>query len=231
MFQQIAPIYQNKNMRKIIFIEGTPGVGKTTYINQLISQKKASFQWVSSDDVIPENTVRKAIREGKSLTIDEARSIYREKSYFDYCCEHLKIWENFCINNQAGQDDIIIDAGLIQAPLYELIGLYLLSSEQILSHLQKIVDMVKNYFMPELIYIKTPYPDQCIRKAIENQQERRVQWVKGLCVWLEVAPYPMKKGYSRLQGIEQFVIDRASVDIYLIDNLVIDKKIYSRDCV
>ena len=41
----------------------------------------------------------------------------------------------------------------------------------------------------------------------------------------------MHKGYSDLRGVEQFVVDHTLLDDYLIDNLIIEKNIYSRDCV
>lgn len=220
-----------KDMKKIYFIEGTPGVGKTTYINRLLSQNNGQFRKVYSADVVPENMVRKAIKDGQSLSVDEARCIYHKRSYADYRCEHMHIWNDFCVQNQDNQTTLVVDAGLMQAPLYELMGLYLLSPEQICSHTQEIVDIVKQYFIPELVYIKTPHPGRCIRKAIENQQQQRTQWVKGFCTWLEVAPYPLQKGYSDLSGIEQFVADRALVDAYLIDNLMIEKGIRNRDFV
>ena len=34
----------------------------------------------------------------------------------------------------------------------------------------------------------------------------------------------MQKGYSGPCGIEQFVVDRSVIDLYLIDNLFIEKK-------
>lgn len=218
-------------MKKIIFIEGTPGVGKTTYVNRLLAQNNHSFRIIYSADVIPENKVRKAIKEGRTLSLDQARSIYRQRSYADYRQEHLEIWKDFCMRNNSGDDTLIVDAGLIQAPLYELMGLYMLSPEQILSHIQQVVDIVNAHFTAELVYIRTPYPAQCIRNAIRQQQEQRSSWVKGFCTWLEVAPYPMQKGYSGPCGIEQFVVDRSIIDLYLIDNLFVEKKIYSRDCV
>lgn len=205
-------------------------MGKTTYVNHLVSQNPDPFQKVYSADVIPENMVRKAVKEGRRLTLDQARSIYCQRSYEDYRREHLEIWKNFCMRHDSGCDIFIVDAGLIQAPMYELMGLYMLTPEQILLHLQQIVDIVKEHFTAELVYIRTPYPAQCICVAIRQQQERR-SWVKGFFTWLEVAPYPMQKGYSGLSGIEQFVIDRSFIDNYLIENLMIEKKICSRDCV
>ncbi len=198
-------------------------MGKTTYVNRLLAQNTDPFRTIYSADVIPENMVRKAIKEGRTLSLDQARSIYRQRSYADYRRDHLEIWKDFCMRNDSGSGTLIVDAGLIQAPLYELMGLYMLSPEQILSHIQQVVDIVKSHFTAELVYIRTPHPARCIRNAILQQEQRR-SWVKGFCTWLEVAPYPMQKGYSGLCGIEQFVVDRSFIDMYLVDNLFIEKK-------
>lgn len=217
-------------MNKIIFVEGIPGSGKTTLVKELLTAQDQSKSWCSvySADVIPRNMVREEIKHGRSLTIEEARLIYRSRAYATYLEEHLTIWRRFCYENKMLQQDLIVDAGLIQAPLYELMGLYMLSNEEILSHVQRIWDIVKKSFIPELIYLETDSPSACIRTAISRQKEKRKQWVSGFCRWLEIAPYPLEKHYSGIKGIERFVEDRYEVDCFLLRNLEVNKKIRYR---
>lgn len=217
-------------MNKIIFVEGLPGSGKTTLVHELMKTQNMAKCWrsVYSADVIPRNMVREKVKHGQSLTIEEARFLYRSRAYDVYLKEHLSIWEKFCRENETMSQNLIVDAGLIQAPLYELIGLYMLSNEEILAHIQRIWDLVKESFVPELIYLKTDSPSACIRTAIRMQKEQRKQWVSGFCRWLEVAPYPMKKQYSGIRGIEMFVEDRYQVDCFLLHNLKANKKIRYR---
>lgn len=217
-------------MNKIIFVEGIPGSGKTTLVNELIHTQGQSKNWrsVYSADVIPRNMVREEIKRGRFLTVEEARLIYKSRTYASYLEEHLAIWKRFCRENGTLPYDLIVDAGLIQAPLYELLGLYILSNEEILSHIQRIWDIVKRFFVPELIYLQTDSPAACVRAAINRQKEQRKQWVSGFCRWLEVAPYPAGKHYCGLEGIERFIEDRYQVDCFLLYNLEVSKRIFYR---
>lgn len=218
-------------MNRIIFVEGTPGVGKTTLANKMLMHGAGSESLTSiySADVIPVNMVRRAVKEGLKLSLEEARTIYRERPYVEYKKEHMRIWRDFCRQNADLGKDFLVEGGLIQAPLYELMGLYMLPEEEILHHLQETVDIISEAFSPEIIYVKTANPVLCIRKAMEKQKAQRGQWVSGFCRWLDVAPYPMERGYSGTVGIERFVEERSFVDSFLLDHLRIRKNIYTRD--
>ena len=211
-------------MKKIIFVEGVPGAGKTTVVRELLcaAPEAEPLQPVYSSRLIPENLVRSAVKRGRKLTLEEARALYRSRPYDKYREEHRTIWKQFCRENQ-GQNQIA-DAGLIQAPLYELFGLYQLSMEKILTHIQGILDIVTEFFQPELLYIQTDAPALCVRSAMKQQREQRKQWITGFCKWLEVAPFPMEKQYTGRAGIEQFVRDRYPIDCYLTENLKIRKE-------
>lgn len=218
-------------MNRILFFEGVPGVGKTTMMNKLLHSDawKTCPCVVYSSDVLPVNWVRKEIKCGRSLTVEEARVIYRARPYHTYFEEHIEIWKTFCDKNADLQNDFLVDAGLIQATLYELLGLYMLSNADICYHVQCILDVVGEAFIPQLIYLETDHPALCIRTAIETQGQQRKQWVDGFCRWLEIAPYPMAKKYTGAAGIERFVEDRHCVDRYLLDHLAVDKKLHHRE--
>lgn len=217
-------------MNKILFVEGVPGSGKTTLVNEFLNNPNRSkcLHLIYSANVIPVNLVRQEIKNGRSLSIEEARVVYSSRSYSEYWEEHIDIWNRFCAEKSTMSCDFIVDAGLIQAPLYELLGLYMLNNEEILYHIQHILDIVKKSFIPELIYLQTDCPALCIRTAIEKQKVQREQWVSGFCHWLGAAPYPLVKHYSGINGIEQFVEDRYQVDCFLLENLKVNKVIRYR---
>ena len=220
-------------MNKMIFIEGTPGVGKTTVVRQFMSEKPgpSKMKLIYSGMVIPENPVRKEIKKGRTLTLEKARIIYRKQSWTVYQKEHLRRWMDLCQNNNEGDTDLIVDAGLIQAPMYEMMGLFQLPRETILEHIKCILTVVEKYFQPHLIYLVSSDPAACIRKALQKQSEERETWVSGFLRWLQIAPYPMERGYVGQKGIEQFIEDRFEVDRYLYDNLNIKKERYYRNII
>ena len=217
-------------MKSIFFVEGVPGVGKSTLVKQLMSSNSlvCQVEIVPGEKVVPENPVRRVVKTGRVLSIREARLIYLNMPYDLYRDEHMRIWSEFCEQHSHQCLDIVVDAGLIQASLYELMGLYMLQWEKIVRHLQSIIDMISCTFEPRLIYIKTTNPGLCVRKAMEKQKEQREQWINGFCKWLEIAPYPVAKGYIGPTGIEKFVEDRYKLECYLLDRLRIQKDIRIR---
>lgn len=218
-------------MNKIRFVEGVPGVGKTSFIHGYVNAQNPDnyICIVKSDDVVPLNMVRREVINGRSLSLQQAREIYASKPYCVYLNEHLEIWQRFCEENNSCDNDIIVDGGLFQAPLYDLMGLYMMDNKNILIHIQRILDLIRDYFSFELVYIRAEHPSLCIRSAIENQWEQRSQWYQGFCRWLEVAPYPVSKGYSGLSGIEKYIEDRYRTDCCLLENLDIPIIVYNRE--
>lgn len=216
-------------MKRIVFVEGVPGAGKTTLVRSMLAREPGRFRLVYSADVVPENMVRRAVKSGRALTVEQARVIYRERPYEEYLRLHMQIWRAFCRRARDGERDILVDAGLIQAPLYELMGLYMLDREAILRHIQRTADIAAEAFEPELVYIRADQPALCVRQALRDQRRQREQWLSGFSRWLEVAPYPMERGYSGAEGIERFVQDRYAVDCFLLERLSIPKTIYRRE--
>lgn len=178
---------------------------------------------VYSGELVPENQVRRELKRGRALSVGMARDIYRRRSLEEYTQEHMEVVRAFCEAHESSGADYVTDGALLQAPLYELFGLYRLSPEEICAHLQRVVDLFGRSFSPMLVYIDTRHPALCVREALRAQALERRDWRRGFCRWLEVAPYPIEKGYRGDAGIERFCEERRGIDLYLYDHLRIKK--------
>ena len=218
-------------MNRIVFVEGVPGSGKTTLIAKLLEHDNGNSRpvVVYSGDVNPVNPVRQATKQGACLSLQEAKIIYRSQPYSSYKEEHIQKWIDFCEQNAYLGTDFIVDAGLIQAPMYELLGRYMMTATEIAAHLNLIIEIIKDYFDIQMVYLEVENPARCIHDAMELQHEWRKQWVAGFCKWLEIAPYPISKGYTGLQGIEDFVYERHQIDQLLLPQLHLKIQAVERD--
>jgi len=273
-------------MKRIIFIEGAPAVGKTTYAKSLQSNliadgknvvrvqehsvqsidmsrqahlKKEEYQslLLACDDYFDKNTaslIVKQIREqsrqvggnivlaymqlltipNKDLQLDLLE--LRDKEIVDGRVRFVQyrrivqdLWKAFIQIAKQDNNIYIIEGSLIQNQLYDLIGYYMLSDQEILSYCQMLLSLVST-LSSEIIYIDTPHLKLIIEMASKergsiqdhNNGEEIIistSWYEAFQLWVESSPYGKAKHLAGFNGVYAFCAECQRVSRYVLNDL------------
>lgn len=144
---------------------------------------------------------------------------------------HLKRWERFA--QQALLDDVIyiFECAFLQNHIFELLGVYEKSDEEIFMHLNNLFNTVKS-LNPCLVYLEPSDVEKVIMKAAEERKapdKSRKDWIDEIANWVSSMNYGRSHNLTGKQGVFSFCKERLRIDRVMIEKLDIPATIINRD--
>lgn len=174
----------------------------------------------------PKSCYWSLIDEVASKEICDGRKSLKEFTEID-----LKRWERFA--QQAVIDDVvyIFECAFLQNHIFELLGVYEKSDEEIFMHLNNLLNTVK-CLNPCLIYLEPSDVEKIIMKAAEERKtpdKSRKDWIDEIANWVSRMNYGKSHNLTGKQGVFLFCKERLRIDKVMIEKLGIPATIINRD--
>lgn len=250
----------------IIFIEGNPGSGKSTFAKRLestlLSQGKKvkmyqegdlhpiDLAWcailnaveyqalldefpslkeeilkftqkIEDQYIIAYTKVNHNIASNAFYERMRAFEIYRSESLSVFQMAHQKLWQAFPFKIEPNTI-YIFECVFIQNHINELILKYNLPYEDILAYFNELMAPLIQYH-PKVVFIEQADVKKSIMgvadKRRTNDPTRFRDWIDLVIEYIENMPYAKALGYTELEGIIQYFIDRQTLSLKIIDRL------------
>lgn len=144
---------------------------------------------------------------------------------------HLIRWSEFALKANSNEKITIFECAFLQNHIFELMGVYDKSDEEILSYMLDLINTVVN-LNPHLIYIKPNNVEKIIRKVSEERRSPNPymkDWIDEVVHWVENINYGKKYNLKGIDGFISFCKERMRIEEYVISKLNIPYTIISRD--
>ncbi|MDD3244049.1 MAG: hypothetical protein PHD32_10045 [Eubacteriales bacterium] len=137
----------------------------------------------------------------------------RRRPLEEFKAIHLRRWARFA--REAEPDAVyIFECAFLQNHIFELMGQYEKSDEEILAHLKELLDTVRN-LNPRVVYLRP----KNIAAAIDHVTAERVSgsvdrpdWIDEIGEWVENTPYGHSHNLHGREGVVAFCTERVRVD-------------------
>ncbi len=155
--------------------------------------------------------------------------VYNGHYSFDKFREvHFERWNSFCLSEVNTENVYICDALFLQSPLFELIGFYDLSFDQISEYIRGLYSAV-NDLSPVVYYNRVSDVAKLMRFVCENRKNSGDRWERGFYKWMEASPYCQKHNYRCFDGMCAFLEERQKIEIQLLKRIGIPCIFVERD--
>ncbi len=173
----------------------------------------------------PEDSYWSLIDEVASKEIYDGR-----RSLIEFKKIHLTRWKRFA--ERALKDDYIyiFECAFLQNHIFELLGFYKKSYEEIYVHLRDLLDTVKN-LNPRIVYIEPSDVEDIIKKAADerkSQDNLRKDWIDEISDWVSNTNYGKSNNLKGKEGVFYFCKERLKVDKLMIERLDIPVTVINR---
>ncbi len=153
------------------------------------------------------------------------------RSLMEFKDIHLKRWSNFC--NKALKNDTIyiFECAFLQNHIFELMGVYEKSDEEILSYLKDLIETVKP-LNPSIIYIEPISVKKVIMQAAferKTPDPSRKDWIDEISEWVSNINYGKNHGLIGQEGVFSFCEERLRIDKMVLENLEVPVKTIRRN--
>lgn len=134
---------------------------------------------------------------------------------------HLKRWSEFAKVARTEDVTYIFECAFLQNHIFELMGVYEKSQEEILEYLRELIDTVSE-LKPSITYIKP----KNVRKVIMNASDERKaidssrkDWIDEIGEWVSSMNYGKSHNLKGVEGVVKFCEERLRIDEYVLNNL------------
>lgn len=144
---------------------------------------------------------------------------------------HLKRWKRFGEEALLGDSVYIFECAFLQNHIFELLGVYEKSDEEILIHLTNLLNTVK-CLNPRIVYIEPTDVEKVIMKAADERKapnESRKDWIDEIADWVSNNNYGRTHGLKGKEGVFAFCKERLRIDKVMIKNLGVPVTIINRE--
>lgn len=142
-------------------------------------------------------------------------------SLFDFKKIHLKRWSNFAQKARELDEVNVFECAFLQNHIFELMGVYEKSDEEILCYLSELIETVKD-LNPKIVYIKPDSVEAVIRKAADERKApntSRKDWIDEISGWVSNSNYGMHHNLQGKAGVIEFCSERLRLDQYMLRHL------------
>lgn len=154
-------------------------------------------------------------------------------SLFDFKKIHLKRWSNFAQKVSELDEVNIFECAFLQNHIFELMGVYEKSDEEILFYLRELMETVKD-LNPMIVYIKPDSVEAVIGKAAEERKApntSRKDWIDEISDWVSNSNYGKHHNLQGKTGVIEFCSERLRLDQYMLKHLGIPVQEIHRESV
>lgn len=144
---------------------------------------------------------------------------------------HLKRWERFAKKALLDDAIYIFECAFLQNHIFELLGIYEKSDEEILIYLNNLLNTVK-CLNPCLVYIEPADVEKTVMKAAGERKalhKSRKDWIDEVANWVSNISYGKSHDLKGKEGVFSFYKERLRIDKLMIRNLDIPVTIINRN--
>jgi len=138
-------------------------------------------------------------------------------SFSLYSDIYIKRFKDFVDKSISTDITIIFEGTLIQNILFDLIGYYMLSDNEIFEFYKKLERIIA-CLNPIIVYVNASH----INDLVERTSKRKDMWYEGMLNWISKSPYGLKHNLSGIDGIIMFCEKRKKLDESILSHIGVE---------
>ena len=152
------------------------------------------------------------------------------KSLDEFRDIHLRRWSKFAEQALLNDNIYIFECAFLQNHIFELLGVYEKSDEEIYLYLKSLLETVKS-LSPSIVYIEpSSVEDIIIQAANESKSPEgsRPDWIDEVANWVSNMNFGKSHKLEGIEGVISFCRERLRIDKLMIDMLDVPVTIIKR---
>ena len=143
---------------------------------------------------------------------------------------HLRRWSKFAEQALLNDNIYIFECAFLQNHIFELLGVYEKSDEEIYLYLKSLLETVKS-LSPSIVYIEpSSVEDIIIQAANESKSPEgsRPDWIDEVANWVSNMNFGKSHNLKGIEGVFYFCKERLRIDKLMIEKLNVPVTIIKR---
>lgn len=152
------------------------------------------------------------------------------KSLDEFRDIHLRRWSKFAEQALLNDNIYIFECAFLQNHIFELLGVYEKSDEEIYLYLKSLLETVKS-LSPSIVYIEpSSVEDIIIQAANESKSPEgsRPDWIDEVANWVSNVNFGKSHNLKGIEGVFYFCKERLRIDKLMIEKLNVSVTIIKR---
>ena len=152
------------------------------------------------------------------------------KSLDEFRDIHLRRWSKFADQALLNDNIYIFECAFLQNHIFELLGVYEKSDEEIYLYLKSLLETVKS-LSPSIVYIEpSSVEDIIIQAANESKSPEgsRPDWIDEVANWVSNMNFGKSHNLKGIEGVFYFCKERLRIDKLMIEKLNVPVTIIKR---
>ncbi|CUO11948.1 hypothetical protein [Clostridium disporicum] len=152
------------------------------------------------------------------------------KSLDEFRDIHLRRWSKFAEQALLNDNIYIFECAFLQNHIFELLGVYEKSDEEIYLYLKSLLETVKS-LSPSIVYIEpSSVEDIIIQAANESKSPEgsRPDWIDEVANWVSNMNFGKSHNLKGIEGVFYFCKERLRIDKLMIEKLNVPVTIIKR---
>lgn len=152
------------------------------------------------------------------------------KSLDEFRDIHLRRWSKFAEQALLNDNIYIFECAFLQNHIFELLGVYEKSDEEIYLYLKSLLETVKS-LSPSIVYIEpSSVEDIIIQAANESKSPEgsRPDWIDEVANWVSNVNFGKSHNLKGIEGVFYFCKERLRIDKLMIEKLNVPVTIIKR---
>lgn len=152
------------------------------------------------------------------------------KSLDEFRDIHLKRWSKFAEQALLNDNIYIFECAFLQNHIFELLGVYEKSDEEIYLYLKSLLETVKS-LSPSIVYIEPSSVEDIIIQAANERKspdDSRPDWIDEVANWVSNMNFGKSHNLKGIEGVFYFCKERLRIDKVMIEKLNVPVTIIKR---
>ena len=152
------------------------------------------------------------------------------KSLDEFRDIHLRRWSKFAEQALLNDNIYIFECAFLQNHIFELLGVYEKSDEEIYLYLKSLLETVKS-LSPSIVYIEPSSVEDIIIQAANERKSpegSRPDWIDAVSNWVSNMNFGKSHNLKGIEGVFYFCKERLRIDKLMIEKLNVPVTIIKR---
>ena len=152
------------------------------------------------------------------------------KSLDEFRDIHLRRWSKFAEQALLNDNIYIFECAFLQNHIFELLGVYEKSDEEIYLYLKSLLETVKS-LSPSIVYIEPSSVEDIIIQAANERKSpegSRPDWIDEFANWVSNMNFGKSHNLKGIEGVFYFCKERLRIDKLMIEKLNVPVTIIKR---